>query len=59
MMQIEARNGIITDDVLLEKTNELVEALKQRSAELNEKYEGFKMSHGWLAKFKERHNIKR
>ena len=48
--QVRARRGLVTDDVLVRKADELRESLSIADTD-------FKISHGWLQRFKLRHGI--
>lgn len=51
MVQLVAKNGVVTDKILLEKASQL-------AAKMQPPIENFKGSQGWLQGFKNRHKIK-
>ncbi len=61
-LQIRSKDGSVSDEHLVSKAKKFKEAfLKQTgvTAEFVSRYESFKISNGWLEKFKSRHQIQK
>jgi hypothetical protein len=53
-----ARDGLLLDQLLMEKANLIKQSSTETNPQLANRYESFKASNGWLANLKSRENIK-